>query len=293
MSAALRALLATGNFVRADLWTITLNGGVVVRWTSHDQPLTWAGQTFARGPNIERGAISEKRGVEVATLDVAITAVASDLINGTAIIPFIARHGLDGANIKLERCYAANWSSAIVGTVLRFAGKVTAINSVQGATATLTVSSWTVLLNHSAPRNLYQGGCLRTLYDTGCALNPASFSATAAVTVAGAGSFTSLLTAAEGYYNQGRVVFTSGANAGVSRTVKYSYASGTFTLVTPLPVQAAVGDTFIAYAGCDLSRGTCASKFNNLARHKATPFVPVPTTTLGAAVTTTTTGGKG
>jgi uncharacterized phage protein (TIGR02218 family) len=226
------------------------------------------------------------------TAAVDMGVVNFDTINSTDIIPFIAKHGFDGATIKLERAYAPDWSQSITGTVIRFAGKVTSVHSIQGATANLSVSSWLVLLNTKAPRNLYQSGCLRTLYDAGCGLNPASFSAAGTVTLAGTGSFKCGLTTA-GYYSQGRVVFTSGANNGISRTVKYNAADGTFTLVNPLPAQASIGDTFTAYAGCDLAKGTCSTKFNNLIKFKGTPFVPVPTTSLGSANTTTTSGGKG
>ena len=294
-SPALLALLATGKFVRADIWTITLNGGVVIRWTGHDQPITWAGNTFAKGPAIDRNSISEKVGVEVATLDMTITARPEDLINGAPIIPFIKYHGLDGASIKLERAYAPDWSSPITGTVIRFAGKVTSIKSVKGAQAKVTVSSWLVLLNTSSPRNLFQGGCLRTLYDANCGLSPSNFSQAGTVSSGGSGqtgSFGSGVTNTSGYFAQGRVVFTSGANAGQSRTIKSFDGAGNFVLVKPLPVPCAAGDAFTVYAGCDLSMATCASKFNNLGRFKGTPFVPVPTTALGAASTTTTSSGK-
>jgi uncharacterized phage protein (TIGR02218 family) len=279
-SGPLLALLATGNFVRADIWTITLNGGSVIRWTSHDQPIAYGGNTFVRGPIIERSTITEKVGVEVATMDVSISATSSDLINGAPVLAFIAGHGLDGAAIKLERAYAANWSSPIVGTIIRFAGKVTSIGSTLGGTSRLTVSSWLVLLKNASPRNLFQAGCLRTLYDAGCGLNPASFSATGTVTAAGQQTFTCALTTAD-YYSQGRIVFTSGANAGITRTVKVNTAGGVFTLARPLPAIAAIGDTFTAYAGCDHSMATCSSKFANLARFKGQPFVPASVTTGG------------
>lgn len=286
------SLLGSGQFVRADLWTLTLNGGGVVRWTSHDGPLSFGGNTFALGPMITRGTISEKVGVEVATLDLTINANADDLINGTALIPFIAKRGLDGATLKLERAYAPDWSHSILGTVIRFAGKITSIGSITGMTVSLTVSSWLVLLNSNMPRNQCQAGCLRTLYDAGCGVNPVTYSNTGTVTVAGTQGFTaSGLSATNGYYSQGRIVFLTGANAGISRTVKTSLGNGAITLIQPLPANAAIGDTFTAYAGCDLALATCIAKFSNRARFKGTPFVPVTTTSLGAA-TTTTTGGK-
>lgn len=290
-SDSLLALLATGDFVRADIWTITLNGGGIVRWTSHDQSITYGGHTFAQGPLIERSTISEKVGMDVATLDLDITADDSDLINGVPILNFIEEFGLDGASVKLERAYAPDWSSAITGTLIRFAGKVTSVNSIQGATAKVTVSSWLVLLNAASPRNVYQAGCMRTVYDAGCALDPASFQASGTVTTGGAQSFVSDLTGVADRYTQGRLVFTSGANAGLSRSVKKNLSDGTMQLIRPLPVAAAPGDTFTANWGCDRAQATCLGKFNNLLRFKGTPYVPLPSTSLGGAATTTTTGG--
>lgn len=295
ISSDLLALLATGEYVSADCWTITLSGGVVARWTSADKAVTVNGQTFAKGPAITRGAISEKRGVDVATLDMTISAGASDLINGKPILPFIAGHGLDGANVKLERAFAPDWQSPFTGTVIRFAGRVTAVNAIQGGIAHLTVSSWMVLLNVSMPRNLYQAACLHTLYDSGCGLNPASFSASGTISgTPAANSFSTGLTMTPNFYAQGRIVFTSGANAGVSRTVK-SNDGGSVVLVQGMPAAPSAGDAFTIYAGCDLTCGTCQTKFNNLLNFKGTPFVPLPQTPISSIATTTTTksGGKG
>lgn len=303
------ALLATGNYVRADLWTITLNGGTVIRWHNLDLPLgkvSYGGNTWLKGPGIRRNSISEKTGVEVTTLQVDLIALATDLINGKPIIPFIAGHGLDGATIKLERAYAPDWPSmyghgaGVTGTSIRFAGKVTSVDSIQGAVASFTVSSWMVLLNADMPRNLFQAACMHTLYDPGCTVNPASFSASGHFTTgvaAGSVSGPTSLTQADAYFSLGRIVMTSGANNGLSRTVKaYANASGQVTLSYPFANAIATGDTFTAFAGCDLTRGANGcTKFSNLANYKGTDFVPQPTTplTVPASTPTSTGGGKG
>lgn len=304
VSTALRNLLATGDFEKADCWTITLNGGSVVRWTGADQAFRANGQLFALGPAIKRGAISEKRGVETSTLAMEITAAdddgtGRDLINGQAIIPFIRNKGLDGATVKLERAYAPDWATMIqagaTGTVIRFAGKLTSVEAIQGITASLVWSSWMVLLNTMMPRNLYQSSCLHSLYDSGCGISPAAFDASG--TVSGSGqtqTFSTGLSMTTNFYALGRIVFTSGANAGISRTVK-SNGSGSISLIQPLPNPLANGDAFTIYAGCDLTQGTCTTKFNNLNNFKATPYIPLPQTPLTTQSTTTTTnsGGKG
>lgn len=295
VSPALQVLLASGEYVSADCWTITLNGGVVVRWTSADKAMFANGNNFLKGPAIVRGPISEKRGVEVATLEMAITAGTTDLINGLPIPPFIKNKGLDGAAIKLERAFAPDWGSAVTGTVIRFAGKVTSITEIKGATARLVVSSWMVLLNTSMPRNLYQAACLHTLYDAGCTLSAAAFSAAGTV-VGSAGatvSFGSSLTPVLNDYALGRIVFTSGANNGISRTIRSNDGAGGFVLIQPLPNPLAPGDAFTVYAGCDLTMSRCTTKFNNLVNYKGTDFVPLPQTPLGSQSKTTTKSGKG
>lgn len=282
-SAGLIALLNSGaDFVTADLYTLTLSGGTVIRWSGADKPLTDAnGHTFALGPVLERNSVTEKIGLEVGTLDIRLTADANDLINGTPIIPFIAGRGLDGANLRLDKGYFPDWNSACSGSLLRFSGKITSIGEIAGSSVDITVSSWLILLNQNLPPNLYQAGCLHTVYDAGCTLNPASFSSSGTVS-AGATqtSFGSGLSTSSGDFSQGRVTFTSGANSGLTRAIKSNDGSGNFLLISPLPVAPAAGDAFTVYKGCDLTKGTCQTKFNNLTHFKGTPYVPVPETSV-------------
>jgi uncharacterized phage protein (TIGR02218 family) len=282
-SPALVTLLNSGaDFQMADLWTITLRGGAIVRWSGADVAIVSGGQSFALGPVIERQEIGEKIGLDVTTTDLKIIAGPDDLVNGTPIIPFIRGHGLDGANVTLERAFLTDWSLPVVGSVLRFSGRVTAVSAITGNSATVTASSWTVLLNANMPANLYQAACLHAVYDAGCALDPATFAV--AGTVAGTATqsaFGSGLAPAANDFAQGRVVFTAGVNAGLTATVKANDGAGNFQLVAPLPNAPAAGDAFVAYPGCDLTQGRCSTRFNNLARFKATPFVPVPETAFG------------
>lgn len=120
-SPALITLLNSGaDFQMVDLWTITLVGGAVIRWSGGDVPIVSGGHVYALGPMIERQDISEKIGLDVTTVDMAITADPADLINGVPIIPFIRGHGFDGANVWLDRAFLTDWSLPVVGTVLRF-----------------------------------------------------------------------------------------------------------------------------------------------------------------------------
>ena len=138
----------------------------------------------------------------------------------------------------------------------------------------VTVASWMELLNTKLPRNTYAPGCHRTLYSAGCGVSKAAKTVAGSVTAAiSRSAVASALAQADGYFNLGTLVFNTGANAGISRTVK-SYAGGQFVFILPLPYDPTVGDTFSVYPGCDKTQATCTSKFSNLARFRGMPYIP-------------------
>ncbi len=273
------ALLNSGlDFQMADLYTLTLNGGQEIRWTSCGLPQTFNGQTWTIGPNLNRGKITTKLGVEVATLEITLEAKLTDLINGAPAIAFIRGAGLDGATIKLERAFLPSWSSPVTGTVTDFSGRVTSIKDLSRSQCTIVVSSFLVLANVNMGPDLFQAGCLNTVYDGACLLNASSFAVSGVVTAAISATQTTMstnLTAVDGDYTQGKVLFTSGANSGVSRAIKtHAHASGQIWFAYALPSAPAVGDAFTAYPGCDQTMARCSGRFNNLVHFRGQPFTP-------------------
>lgn len=274
------ALLNSGlPFVTVDLWQITLNGGTVIRW--HGGPmetasLTFNGATYLAGPPITRSKITTKLGLEVATVDSKFVAGPADLINGTALIPFTVGRGFDGAVVTLYKAFLPTWSSPITGVVIDFAGRVTEIKEIGRSEFTMTISASTVLLNVNMGPDVFQSGCLNTVYDASCTLVAASFMSTGAVVGAGTvNGCSSNLTQADTYFTQGRIVFTSGANAGLSRAVSsYLHTGGALTFAFPLPVAPSAADAFQIYAGCPLTTAICTSRFANLIHFRGQPFTP-------------------
>ena len=83
-----------------------------------------------------------------------------------------------------------------------------------------------------------------------------------------------------GTYALGRVVFTSGLNAGFTRAIRtMASAAGVLTLglIAPMPFAVAAGDTFTAYPGCDKQMATC-TLFSNIANFGGQPYIPSPET---------------
>jgi len=276
------AFLNSGReFVMADLYTITLRSGVILRYTDADVPITWDAVTF-QPLTIGRGATKLQRGVNVDSLDVSIFADENNLINGVPLIPFILAKGFDGGTLRLDRAFGSNWSN-LVGTLVWFVGRFGPVTDTSRTQTNLKVNSWLELLNVNMPRNLYQAPCLHTLYDEGCGLDKELFRVDGTI-VAGGGntatSFDTTLSNPDGYFDQGVLVMTEGPDIGVKKTIKRSLATGIITLVTPLTVEPETGWGFSAYPGCDHTQATCLAKFNNLLRFRGFPYIPVPETSV-------------
>lgn len=268
-------------FLMADLYTFTLQGGQVLRFTSADIDIVAGGYTFsAAGPRFKRGRTRLALGIEVDTLDVTVYAGTGDTVNGLPFIAYAMRGGLDGATLMLERAFMASWGDTSAGTLLLFAGRVSDVAGSR-TECRLKVKSDIELLNISMPRNLYQPSCILTVYDNNCAANRAAMTASGAVTsVAGISRFGTGLTQAAGWFDQGVITFTSGANAGIQRTVKAFAADRSVSIALPFPAPVSVGDTFSIVPGCDKTQATCQAKFNNLPRFRGAPYIPVPETAL-------------
>lgn len=276
-NAGLISLLGSGQgFKVADLYTFTLANGTVLRLTSFDLDLTYGGNTWlSTGPILERTRVENVMGLDVSTLTITITPRPSDTVAGLGWLAAAQGGVLDGATVVLDRA-AIQTLPTVVGTWNAFSGRLAGMK-INRAKLVVSVNSDTELLNIKMPRNLYQPGCLHTLYDFDCGLSRATFAVSGTVTAATATTVSCGLSQAAGYFDLGYIQFTSGALSGTRRTVK-SYTPGSFTVLSPMLPAPSAGDTFTAYPGCDKKQSTCSGKFSNLANFRGTPYVPVPET---------------
>jgi uncharacterized phage protein (TIGR02218 family) len=267
-------------FRMADLYTITLVGGTVLRYTTWDTTLTVLGNKFLTGPpDISRTAIEEQIGMDVSTIEVTILASLSDLLNGVPILQAIGLGLFDGAAFKVERLFM-DATGVQIGTVIRFSGFVGPVDELSRSYAKITVNSGTELLTMQLPQIILQPGCTNTLFDARCRLSKAAF-AEANTVQAGStvNKLISLSAKADDYYDNGQLVFTTGANAGLVKAVK-QYLGQQFTFNSPLPFTPSAGDLFTAYPGCDKTQATCTNKFSNLVNFEGFPYIPVPETAI-------------
>lgn len=265
----------------ADLYTITLHDGTILRWTSADIDIVSGGNTFssryANGvPLLKRGKVREVVGLEVDTLEITI-------MRGGALtflnlpFPLAAANGaFDGASIKLERAFMVSWGDT-PETIVRFEGNVADVKP-SSTQIVLTVKSELEKLNVVLPHTVFMPQCSHALYDAGCGLSRAAFTVTGTATGTPTTlSIPSAVSGAADYYKLGVLSMTTGQAAGAKRAIK-SFASGTFGLSIPLPVAPVAGDQFAVYPGCDKLQATCNTKFSNLTRFRGFPYVPRPET---------------
>jgi uncharacterized phage protein (TIGR02218 family) len=273
--------LQTATEIRmTDLYTITLKSGTVLRYTTWDQSLPVLGNKFLTGPpNIERTAIEEKTGLDVATIEVVIRAGLSDLVSGAPILQAIGQGLWDGAAFRADRLFMDS-SGNQIGTLIRFSGVVGPVDELTRSYAKLTVNAGTQYLTLQLPPIIMQPNCTHTLFDAGCTLIKANF---AESNIVQGGStvnkLISLSAKADGYYDNGQILFTSGPNNGLLKAVKQYFAKD-FFFNSPLPFAPNAGDAFTAYPGDDKTQSTCQNKFNNLSNFGGFPYVPVPETAI-------------
>lgn len=273
-------LNSSQTIVYADLYTITLLGGTVIRYTDHDQPVPFGGNTFGIGPTLKRSRTKTNIGVSVDSMELSLSAPPTVTVAGVPIIAFIAAGGFDGSRFRVERVFASSWTAVPAGTLLMFSGRMGDVTMGRNE-ANITIKSDLELLDVQVPKNLWTPGCSNSLYDSACGVLKATFTVANAVTASPTPTryvFNSTLAQAAGYFDLGVVTFTSGANAGQVRTIKGHASGGLVTLISPLPFAPAAGDTFNIYPGCDKTQATCTNKFSNVIRFRGKPYVPVPET---------------
>jgi uncharacterized phage protein (TIGR02218 family) len=267
--------------IMADCYDFALLNGAVLSYTSVDVPITYNDTVYLANSVLVDGLKYKcSVGLNVDVQKITLSAKPTDLVGGVPFLAAVQNGLLDGCEISRTRVFLNSWSpadcAAPIGGVLLFKGRVGAIDSIGRTQASVTVNADVVLLNDtSMPRNLYSPQCVHVLYDSGCGLAQSAF--TTAGTV-GANPSVSYIpwAAATSLYAQGRIVFTSGANSGISANVKSATTSG-LTLSYPLLEAPSQGDTFDVSYGCDHTMATCQSTFANLANFRGFPFIP-PTT---------------
>lgn len=269
--AALIAHSALGTTTLAHLVKLTRRDGFVLAVTlDHDQPLTVDGVTYEPSLGMIPSNIETNSELSVDNLDAKGALMALGVTEGD-----IAAGLWDLCDVRVMR---VNWADLTMGAEKIKRGTFGEIsigrdsfsNEVRGITQKLQQTIGEVV----------SASCKADLFDSRCKVVATEgtwkFSGIAVSGVTSARQFAaSGLAQAAGFFDAGKVTWTTGANAGLSMEIRAHTAAGNIELQEPMPYAIAAADQFTVFAGC-LKRYTedCAGKFANGINHRGFPFVP-------------------
>jgi uncharacterized phage protein (TIGR02218 family) len=262
----------------ADLFTITLANGTVLRWTNYDQSLTFGGTTWTN-PGIVLNTPTARRalGLEVATVRVSLVS-ATVTIGGVPVQQAAASGALDEARVEIQRTYMAV-PGTVPGTVLRFSGEVSDVEP-GSLTVNLAIRSDTAKLDETLPRRITAAKCPYAIYSPQCGATKGGAFTTTRQVATGSTRKRIVLSAsmAANVTVDGWIEFTSGALEGKSATIGALVPGGTdpttaVDLYLPLPSTPEVGDTIVVVRGCNKTRTDCAV-FGRTVAYGGTPEMP-------------------
>jgi uncharacterized phage protein (TIGR02218 family) len=270
ISAPLLAHLQQSTTTLAVCWMVTRRDAVVIRGTTHNRDVTvstgdYAGTYSARTgitgsdvrstsdlsvDNLEvEGAVAESA---LSLLDMSAADIESGLFDDAAVTTFVV-----------------NYQAPDDGQIVMRTGTIGNITRTAEGQYRTELRGLTQALSRQIVRTIGTS-CDADLFDSRCKLVRASFTFTGTVTaVTSRRQFAATISGAPadvGYFNGGKVTFTTGANDDYSMEVK----DGNFgspdeiLLFLPMPLDIEVGDTFEIEAGCDKLKATCKDKFSNL-----------------------------
>ena len=267
LPSGLQAHLDSGTTTLSWCWKITRSDGAVFGFTDHDLALTFSGAAFEPESGFVPSEIRAAQDFSVDAQDVE-GALSSDRITETDILD----GRWDNAEVEVWR---VNWATTDQRVLMR-RGNLGDIR--RGRTSFVAeVRSLAHWLNQTVGRT-YQFSCDADLGDARCGVDLASplwSTAGTVATLSGSRSFSAsaLSSFATDTFTLGVVNWSTGANAGRKAEIA-SFANSAITLFEAPVRPIAVGDAFLAKAGCDKQFATCSAKFGNGVNFRRFPHMP-------------------
>ena len=288
---------------RADCTAITLPTGQTIHVTSGQWDITflpstpgWTGGQvtfYATKYGVwTRGKITSEATTKCSSNTMDLTCVPQQATKypGTqiGILAAAANHLFDAAKVWVYTAYMpiGQYGNVSAGIETKFQGSVSQAPKIQRNVVLFECGDPFYLMNMKVPARILQSNCPWGFADVNCTLAASDY--TVQFRAAGNSQVsltpTTAFTQPAGYFAQGVCTCLTGANAGLSQTVK-TYAGGVLTLTLPFLAPVAPGDTFSVIKGCDKTPTTCADTAKTdgtpepkdfRVRFGGTPLIPPP-----------------
>jgi len=269
---ALLAHLKTGQTHMCQCWAITRSDGVTLGFTDHDRALAFEGITFLADSGMSAKALSSSTGLSVDNTEAVGILTASSVTEAD-----ISAGRYDNADVTI---WQVQWDD-VTARQVRFRGTLGEITR-NGASFQADLRGLAEALNQPQGRS-YLKTCSAVLGDTSCRVDvttDARYVAEVEIDRETKGQTFDLATLVpfnDRWFENGLIVGTAGAAAGLTATIKHDIIDGgrrQITLWQPLQAAIAPGDTFRLIAGGDKRAETCREKFKNLINFQGFPHIP-------------------
>ncbi len=268
ISANLATHLAGEVTTLATCWKVTRTDAQVFGFTDHVEDLTVSAQLYKAATGYTPTAAVTSSDFAVDNLDVegvldATTITETDLLAGV----------WDYAVVEIFR---VNYKAVADGVLWLRKGRLGQVR-LGRSTFTAELRGLAQALAQTVGE-VYTASCRADLGDTRCGVNLATYTVTGSATaVTDNARFTdSSRTEATGYFDGGKLTWTSGPNNGKSMEVKsWNGATKLFTLALPMIGTIGTGNAYSVYPGCKKRLITdCKTKFANVVNFRGEPYVP-------------------
>lgn len=250
----------------AHCWKITRRDATVLGFTSHDQDIVYDSVTYYSSPGFTPSDITSNAELAVDHLDVEAVLDSSFMTEADIMAGLY-----DFAQLEV---FLLNYRDLTQGALNLRTGWIGEVTVGRGYFVAEVRGLMQSLSQHIG--ELYSPSCRAKLGDSRCQVNMSGYTVTGTVTsVSNQRVFAdSSRSEASGYFDFGKITFTSGANAGLSMEVKEFLQGDAIRLMLPMPHAITIGDTYSLQAGCDKTLSTCASRFSNAVNFRGEPHVP-------------------
>ncbi len=261
----LKSHLSSETTTLATCWKLTRRDNIVLGFTSHDRDIVFEDVTYYASVGFSPTAVASNSDLSVDNMEI------DGAIDGTVILEEDISAGIyDFAGIEI---FMVNYQDITQGQLNLRTGWLGEIKYGKGR-FNAEVRGLMQCFSQSIGE-LCSPSCRAKLGDARCGLDIADFTFTGSITSISSNQVfsDSLSEEAAGYFNMGKITFTSGNNEGIPMEVK-EYKSGLITLVLPMPYEVQIADEYSMQAGCDKNFDTCINRFDNAINFRGEPHVP-------------------
>jgi uncharacterized phage protein (TIGR02218 family) len=271
LPAALQAHLDAGVTTLCRCFRIERRDGVVLGFTDHDRAIIFDGTEYEPVDGLDASEDVSGAGFAVGGLEV-LGALASDRLDPDDLIAGL----FDDAEVRV---HLVNWSAPAERYLLRV-GRLGEVTREDGAFRA-EIRGLAARLDETRGR-AFRPDCDADLGDQRCGidLSDPEFRGEGTVTAADdRRRFTAsgLSDFAKGWFERGRLTWTSGANAGRAAEVRShgkENGEAVLELWQTMQGEIAAGDQFVVSAGCDKRFETCRERFGNAINFRGFPHMP-------------------